>query len=162
MALPDVGRQWEFENMCRALEATQRILKLAGAPEPTVQLDEFSGIAPELVRLDKVFSDSRHAGPIEFSFNWPTDAPIPSKLDFLYANFVRMNDVTIVHYSVARMVPQGGKGRIVWRSTEITPGEISFVRDFPSEYECFVERATRNEKFDGSMIAELPSEAKLS
>lgn len=160
MRLPDAARQLEFESMQGALEATQRLLKLAGAPEPVVGIDGFGGIAPDLVKLDKMFSSPADADPIGFVVDWPPGLLVPDKVDFLCVNFVRMEDITLVHSSVAAMVPQSSEGRIIWKSKARTPCEIAFVRDFPPEYERFVDRAKRKAKLDNSIIAEAPTGLK--
>lgn len=160
MRLPDAALQLEFESMQGALEATQRLLKLAGAPEPAVGIDGFGGIAPDLVKLDKMFSSPADADPIGFVVDWPPRLPVPDKIDFLCVNFVRMEDITLVHSSVAEMVPQSSEGRIIWKSKTLTPCEITFMRDFLPEYERFVDRAKRKAKLDNSIIAEAPTDLK--
>jgi hypothetical protein len=69
-----------------------------------------------------------------------------------------MEDVTLVHSSVAEMVPQSSEGQIIWRSKTLTPCEITFMRDFPSEYARFVDQAKRKAKLDNSIIAEAPND----
>ncbi|MGY2902163.1 hypothetical protein [Bradyrhizobium sp. URHC0002] len=160
MRFPDAARQLEYERVQAALEATQRLLKLAGAPEPVVGIEGFEGIAPELVRLDKMFASPTDADPIGFVVDWPPGRPVPDKVDFLCVNFVQMEDITLVHSSVAEMVPQSSEGRIIWKSKTLTPCEITFVRDFPIEYERFVDRAKQKAKLDNSIIAEAPTELK--
>jgi hypothetical protein len=160
MRLPDAALQFEFESIQGALEATQRLLKLAGAPEPTVGIDGFAGIAPDLVKLDKMFLSPGDADPIGFAVDWPPGLPVPDKMDFLCVNFVRMEDVTLVHSSVAEMVPQSSEGRIIWKSKTLAPCEITFVRDFLPEYDRFIDRAKQKAKLHNSIIAEAPNDLK--
>lgn len=147
--------------MQSALEATQRLLKLAGAFEPAVSIDGFGSIAPALVKLDKMFSSPADADPIGFAVDWPPGLPVPDKMDFLCVNYVQMEDITLVHSSVAEMVPQSSEGRIVWKSNTLTPCEITFVRDFLHEYERFVDRAKQKAKLDNSIIAEAPTDQQF-
>jgi hypothetical protein len=160
MRFPDAARQLEFERMLGALEATQRLLKLAGAPEPAVGIDGFRSIAPALVKLDKMFSSPADADPIGYVVDWPPGQPVPDKADFLCVNFVQMEDITLVHSSVAEMVPESSEGRIIWKSKTLTPCEITFVRDFPAEYERFIDRAKRKAKLNNSIIASAPTDLK--
>jgi hypothetical protein len=160
MRFSDAARQLEYESFEGALEATQRLLKLAGAPEPVVGIDGFGGIAPELVKVEKMFSSPADADPIGFVVDWPPGRPLPDKVDFLCVNFVQMEDITLVHSSVAEMVPQSSEGRILWQSKTLTPCEITFVREFPIEYERFVDRAKQKAKLDNSIIAEAPTDLK--
>jgi hypothetical protein len=99
MRLPDAALQFEFESIQGALEATQRLLKLAGAPEPTVGIDGFAGIAPDLVKLDKMFLSPGDADPIGFAVDWPPGLPVPDKMDFLCVNFVRMETAQLSLYA---------------------------------------------------------------
>jgi hypothetical protein len=154
LKLPDVTLQGVFEDLQRALEAAQRLLKLAGAPEPVVRIEGIAEIGPGLIELDKLFSDPANASPLGFVVDWPPEKPIPDKLDFLYVNYVQMTDITLAHYSVAEMVPQTKEGRIVWKSDTVSPREITFIRDFPADYERFIDRAKTAANVENSMIAE--------
>ena len=154
LKLPDLTLQEVFEDLRGALEAAKRLLRLAGAPEPDVSIEGIAAIGPALIKLDRLFSDPASASPIGFAVDWPPQTSVPDKLDFLYVNYVRMIDVTLAHYSVAEMVPQTKEGRIVWKSKTVNPCEITFIRNFPGDYERFVERAKRTVKVAGSMVAE--------
>jgi hypothetical protein len=44
----------------------------------------------------------------------------------------------------------------------VTPCEITFVRDFPAEYERFIDRAKGMGKADASMIAEPRTSQQLA
>ncbi|WP_342709777.1 hypothetical protein AAFG13_35830 [Bradyrhizobium sp. B124] len=160
MRLPDAARQLEYESMQEALEATQRLLKLAGAPEPAVGIDGFGSLARDLVKLDKIFSSPANADPIGFVVDWPLERAVPDKMDFLCVNFVRMENLTLAHSSMAEMLPQSSEGRTIWKSKTVTPCEITFVRDFPVDYERFVERAKQKTKLTNSIIAEALTDHK--
>jgi hypothetical protein len=154
LKFPDITLQPVFEDLQRAFEAAQRLLRLAGAPEPVVNIEGIAAIGAALIKLDRQFSDPANAPPIDFAVDWPPETPVPDKMDFLYVNYVQMLEVTLAHYSVAEMVPQTKKGRIMWKSETLKPCEITFIRDFPDDYERFADRAKRTVKVDGSMIAE--------
>lgn len=154
LKLPDATLQEVFEDLQRALEAAQGLLKLAGAPEPVVSIDGIAAIGPDLINLDRLFSDPANASPIGFLAKWPPETPVPDKLDLLYVNYVQMAGVTLAHYSVAEMLPQTREGRIVWQSETVSPREITFIRDFPADYERFIERAKRKVNLDNSIVAE--------
>jgi hypothetical protein len=79
LKLPDVSLQAEFENLQRALQAAQRLLRLAGAPEPVVSINGVAAIGSELIKLDNLFSDSANVS-IGFEVDWPPEAPVPEKL----------------------------------------------------------------------------------
>jgi hypothetical protein len=158
LKMPDAAREHEYEDLLLALEAAQRLLKLAGAPEPAVSLEGIAAIGPALVELDGLFSGTSRLG---FSATWPPEVPVPDKLDFLHVNYIQMPGITLVHSSLAQMVPQTKEGRIEWKSNAVTPCEITFVRNFPAEYERFIDRAKGMRKADASMIAEPRTRACL-
>ena len=120
-------QSFAHEDLLRAFEAAQRLLKLAGAPEPAVSLEGIAAIGSALVELDGLFSGTSCLG---FSATWPPEVPVPDKLDFLHVNYIHMPGITLVHSSLAEMVPQTKEGRIEWKSNTVTPCEISFVRDW--------------------------------
>jgi hypothetical protein len=159
LKLADVTLRHEFESLQRAFEGAERLLKLAGAPEPVVSIEGIAAIGPDLIKLDNFFSGAADVSPIGFAVDWPPEAPVPAKLDFLYVNYLKIADVTLAHYSVAEMLPQTGEGRIVWKSGTMSPREITFIQNFPNDYERFVERAKHKENVAQSMIAEPRSDS---
>jgi hypothetical protein len=159
LKMPDAARAHEYEDLLRVFEAAQRLLKLAGAPEPAVSLEGIAAIGSAVIELDRLFSGTSR---LEFSATWPPEVPVPAKLDFLHVNYIQLPGITLVHSSLAEMVPQTKEGRIEWKSNTVTPCEITFVRDFPAEYERFIDRAKGMGKADASMIAEPRTNQQLA
>jgi hypothetical protein len=154
LKLRDASLLDEFEAFQFALEASQRLLKLTGAPEPLVSIEGVAKIAPELLRVDRLFRDPTKASPIGFAADWPTGVPVPAKLDFLCVNFIQMESITVAHASIAEMASISENGQIIWKSQSLKPCDITFLRDVPTEYERFVARAKRASKVDNSIIAD--------
>ena len=154
LKFPDATSQDVLEDLQRALEGAQRLLKLAGAPEPVVSIDGIATIGPDLVKLDRLFSGSSDVSSIGFVVDWPPAKPVPDKLDFLNVNFIQIADVTLAHYSVAKMVPLTKEGEIEWKSETLSPREITFIRNFPADYERFIVRAKSLANVENFIIAE--------
>lgn len=162
LKMPDAALQRQYEDLQSAFEAAQRLLKMAGAPDPVVSIEGIAAIGNTLIEVDGLFSGAANAPHLNFSANWPPEVPVPDKFDFLCVNYIQMPGVTLVHSSLAEMVPQTKEGRIEWKSNTVTPCEITFLRDFPAGYERFIDRAKGMGKANASMIAEPPANQQLA
>jgi hypothetical protein len=87
---------------------------------------------------------------------WPDKAPLPEKLDVVFAGYIPLADVTLVYYGIAEMRPETQADMVFWKFHTIEPREIVTLNNFPAGYEEFVDRAKAKENIDNVMMAEVP------
>jgi hypothetical protein len=154
----------KFENtdpakyiyLSQAFEGAQRLLRLAGAPEPMVGLADIVALAQDVIALDRLFSGATDISPLTFTTEWPDGSILPDKFDVIYANFILIAGVMLAHYSVAEMTPVRQGDNIVWKSRTIDPREIVVIQKFPADYLSFVDRAKVKANIKNVIMAQPP------
>jgi hypothetical protein len=154
----------KFENtdpakyiyLSQAFDGAQRLLRLAGAPEPMVGLADIANLAHDIIALDGLFSGATDISPLRFTTERPDRSILPDKVEVIYANFISIAGVMLAHYSVVKVVPLRQADNIFWKSSTIDPREIVVIQNFPADYLSFVDRAKVKTNIQNVMMAEPP------
>lgn len=153
------GADTDVQYLLKAFEGAQYLFRLCGVTEPDVQLEGIAPLASHIVGLSKIFSGEKDISPLSFRTNVPEGgAQFPITVDALYVNFISIGGNTLAHYSVVKLIADRQGGDICWRSSSIDPREIVFLKDFPVDYQTFVDQAKEKSKIDALVLAHPPTE----
>jgi hypothetical protein len=145
----------EYDYLARAFESAQTLLNLAGAVEPKVSLANIAERAGDIIGLERLFSGMTNKLPLMFKVKWPEGAPLPKKVDAIFAGYIPIADVKLVYYGITEMHSEREDEMTLWKPNTIEPREIVALNNFPDDYEKFIDRAKAKENIDNVMMVEV-------